>query len=163
MADIEGEAKVVEDDGRGDSLNAIRAQVENGAGPEAAPGVSEGGAMDAFTEAKSVIAFCVALFVPMYPSLERVYTDDAQDVLARVAVPLMQKYDLSLGGFFEKWGPEINFAIVAFPLGQATLAAVRADNAAREATLAAVRADNAAREAAAREAAAREGGAGANQ
>jgi hypothetical protein len=131
MADIEGEAKRVEDDGRGDSMNAINAKVGEGAGPEASPGVSGGGAMDAVTEAKSVIAFCVALFVPMYPSLGRVYTEEAQEVLAGVAVPLMQKYDLSLGGFFEKWGPEINFAIVAFPLGQATLAAVRADNAAR--------------------------------
>lgn len=131
MADIEGEAKVVEDDGRGDSLNAIHAQVEGGAGPEAAPGVSGGGAMDALKEARDLINFCVVTLKPLYPSIGPIYTPETIESIAGVLVPLMEKYGLTFGGFFDRWGPEINAIIVLVPIIGATFKAIKADNAAR--------------------------------
>ena len=44
----------------------------------------------------------------------------------------MEKYGLSLGTLFERWGAEINFALVAVPLVGETLKAVKADNQARK-------------------------------
>lgn len=88
--------------------------------------------MSAADEAAGVIKFAVALFVPLFPSLEAVYTTAAQARLADVAGPVMTKYGLTMGGLFEKWGPEINLAIVAVPLAMETGRAMRADIAARQ-------------------------------
>lgn len=118
------------DDGRAESLAALNAQVDSGAVAGVADPGAVAGLADPVEEAKNVIAFAVALFVPLYPSLERVFSEGQQERLAAVSVPLMQKYDISLGGIFERWGPEINFALVAVPMAQATVAAVRADKAA---------------------------------
>lgn len=98
---------------------------------------------DALSEARDLIGFGVTLFMPLYPSLAAVYTPDRQEKLAAVSVPLMQKYNLTFSGLFEKWGPEINFVIVAGPIAAETIRACRADNAARKA--AAEAAENAAK------------------
>lgn len=128
------------DDGREASAAALQALAQGGSDAGAGPGVPDGVPIDAEAEARDVINFGVALFVPLYPSLEGVYSKEVIGRLAAVSVPLMQKYDISLGGIFEKWGPEINFAIVAVPLTQATVAAVRQDKAARQAAASAAEA-----------------------
>lgn len=131
---------------RAESLAALQGQVlaaepVEGTGEGAgAGGVSGTVPMSPEDEARDLIQFGLSLFAPLYPSLERIYTPDKQARLAAVTGPLMAKYNLSLGAIFEKWGPEINFAIVALPLAAETAKAVKAENAAREA-------ENAAREA----------------
>lgn len=126
-----------DDQARAESLAALHVEVleaepVNGTG-EGAGGVSGTVPMDPAEEARDLIQFGLSLFIPLYPSLEVIYTQEKQARLAAVTGPLMAKYNLSLGSIFEKWGAEINFAIVALPLAAETAKAVRADNAAREA------------------------------
>ncbi|MBZ0105536.1 MAG: hypothetical protein K8H84_07875 [Sulfuricella denitrificans] len=83
--------------------------------------------MDYHKEAKGLIDFALSLFVPIFPSLDAIYTEQARMNLANASGPLMEKYDFSLGSLFERWGPEINFAMVAFPLSAQTYKAVKAD------------------------------------
>lgn len=90
-------------------------------------------AMDYRAEAKGLIDFAVTLFVPLFPSLESVYTEPARVNLANVSAPLMEKYGWSMGSIFEKWGAEINFAMIAVPLAIQTNKAITADMAARRA------------------------------
>lgn len=123
-----------DDQARAESLAAIQGQVidaEQVEG-ESGQGVSGGVPMDAVQEALGVIQFGTTLFFPLFPSLAAVYTAERQQQLATVSAPLMQKYGLSLGTLFERWGAEINFALVAVPLARETVKAVKADNAARE-------------------------------
>lgn len=82
---------------------------------------------DPLAEARDLIKFTVTLLSPLYPSIARIYTDATQERLAVVTGPLMAKYGLTLAGLFEKWGPEINFAIVALPLAMETAKGMRAD------------------------------------
>ncbi|MEC4722946.1 hypothetical protein RY831_27685 [Noviherbaspirillum sp. CPCC 100848] len=124
-----------DDQARAESLAAIQGEVLDA---EPVEGTGEGGysgtvPMNPADEAKDLIQFGLSLFMPLYPSLEVIYTPEKQERLAAVTGPLMAKYNLSLGSIFEKWGAEINFAIVALPLAAETAKAVRADNAAREA------------------------------
>lgn len=100
----------------------------------AAPGQEAPAApVDSAAEAADLIRFAVALFVPLYPSLERVYSETAQRRLAQAAGPVMAKYGWTVGGLFEQWGLEINLAIVGIPLVGETSKAIRADSAARAA------------------------------
>lgn len=154
--DMQGQEKQAEigpeEQARSDSMAAIQSQVTGAEGVSAdgaQGGVSGGVAVvEPDTEARELIRFGVALFVPLYPSLAAVYTEQRQDQLAAVSAPLMAKYNLSLGAIFERWGAEINFALVAFPLAGETLKAIRADNAERKrlAELAAAEADQRKRE-----------------
>lgn len=115
---------------------AIDAELAAAQAPQPAPAVvaaAAGPEQAAVQEARAIITFALTLFVPMYPSLAGIYTDEAQSRLAAVSVPLMQKYDISMEGIFAKWGPEIQFTAVAGPLLIATAQAVKADNAARAA------------------------------
>lgn len=88
-------------------------------------------ALDYRAEAKGLIDFAVTLFVPLFPSLDAVYTEQARGNLANVSAPLMEKYGWSMGSIFEKWGAEINFAMIAVPLAIQTNKAIRADMAER--------------------------------
>lgn len=111
---------------------ALDAAVVAGAAvPGAVPGAAAPTAMGPADEAADLIRFSVAMLTPLYPSLERIYPAEVQAKLAGAAVPLLNKYGLTLSGLFEKWGPELNFAIVALPLVGETVKGVRADNAAR--------------------------------
>lgn len=126
-----------EDQARAESLAAIQGQVLDAEPVEtgATEGVSGGVSLDAATEAREVIRFATTLFFPLYPSLARVYTEERQEQLAQVSAPLMQKYGLSLGMLFERWGAEINFAIVALPLAKETASAIKHDNQVRKEAL----------------------------
>jgi hypothetical protein len=90
-------------------------------------------AMDYHAEAMGLINFAVTLFVPIFPSLEAIYTEQVRGNLANVSAPLMEKYGFSMGSLFEKWGAEINFAMIALPLGIQTARAVKSDIAASKA------------------------------
>lgn len=88
--------------------------------------------VDPSEEARGVIAFAVELFTPIYPCLSRICAPERQGRLAVAAVPLMDKYGFTMGSFFEKWGPEINFLLVAGPLVVEVRSAVREERAAAE-------------------------------
>jgi hypothetical protein len=81
--------------------------------------------IDTLGEARDLIRFVVGVFVPLYPKLEAVYTAERQDALAQASVPLMEKYGVTMGGMFERWGPEIRFALVAVPLAMETAKVVQ--------------------------------------
>ncbi|HJV86925.1 MAG TPA: hypothetical protein VJ698_15775 [Noviherbaspirillum sp.] len=120
---------------RQESFAAITGEVLTAEPVEGAQagGVSGTVPMKPEDEAKDLIQFGLSLFTPLYPSLARIYTPEKQQRLAEVTGPLMAKYNLSLGAIFEKWGAEINFAIVALPLAAETAKAIKADNAERKA------------------------------
>lgn len=84
------------------------------------------------SEARGLIDFAVSLFTPLFPSLAAIYTEPAKASLAGATAPLMEKYNFSMGKLFERWGAEINFAIVAMPLGLQTYQAVKLDIASRK-------------------------------
>lgn len=133
-ADVQALHEAEADAARAESLAAIQAQVIDSEPVEGqgGQGVSGGVSMDASTEAREVIRFAATLFCPLYPSLARVYTEERQEQLAQVSAPLMQKYGFSLGTLFERWGAEINFAIVALPLAKETAGAIKHDNQVRK-------------------------------
>lgn len=99
--------------------------------PGATPEPAAPAGPDYLTEARGLVDFMIGVAKPLYPSLERVYTKEACDKLAAAAAPVMEKYGMSLGELFKRWGPEINLAFVALPLTLQTLQAVREDRAAR--------------------------------
>lgn len=90
-------------------------------------------ALDYRAEAKGLIDFALALFVPLFPSLGAVYSETARVNLANVSAPLMEKYGWNMGSIFENWGAEINFAMIAVPLAIHTNQAIQADMAERRA------------------------------
>lgn len=89
-------------------------------------------ALSPIEEARGLVDLAVTIAAPIFPSLERVYTDDARDRLARVAAPLLAKYGMSVSGIFTRWKEEIDFAFVALPLVLQTVQAIKADRAAKE-------------------------------
>jgi len=103
-------------------------------GVETAPQAG-GLAVQSQSEAESLdlVRFAVVLFAPLYPSIGKVYTDPTQRRLASVLSPVMEKYGWSVGVIFEKYGAEINLAVVAVPLTMETIKAMRHDTAEREA------------------------------
>ncbi len=127
-----------EDQARAESLAAIQGQVLDAEPVEDAQGGGVSGtvairvSLDALQQAAEIVRFATTLFFPLYPSLERVYTEEKQARLAAAAAPLMEKYDLSMGKIFQQWGAEITFAMVALPLAGDTIKAIKADNQARK-------------------------------
>jgi hypothetical protein len=114
-----------------ESLAALAAQVlpEGSQEGQQAGGVSGGVAIGgAISEAQDVIEFAANLFFPLFPSLVQVYPKEVRENLAEVSAPLMEKYGITLGELFKKWGAEIRFGMVALPLASATVKAVKYDN-----------------------------------
>lgn len=104
------------------------AAADTGAAAAAQPGASpiaEQPAVDPAKEAADLIEFARSLLLPLYPRLEAVYTPEVCGRLGAAAGPLMAKYGLTLGGLFDRWAPEIGFAIVALPLVRPTIEAIR--------------------------------------
>jgi hypothetical protein len=80
-------------------------------------------------EARGVIDLALSLAAPFFPSLDKIYTEETKDRLAKSAAPLLVKYNISL--LIAKWKEEIEFAFVAAPLVLQTVRAVQSDRAAR--------------------------------
>lgn len=99
--------------------------------PPGADAPAQEPALSPIEEARGLIDLGVSLAVPFFPSLDKVYTADAKDRLARAAAPLLEKYGLSISSLFAKWKEEIDFAFVALPLVLQTVRAVQADRAAK--------------------------------
>lgn len=83
--------------------------------------------VDYNAEAHGMIEFAAELFFPLSPSLEKVYTPEKRARLSGALGPLMQKYNLTMGGIFDRWAVEVQFLIVTVPLIAPTVQAIRAD------------------------------------
>lgn len=90
-------------------------------------------------EAKCLLKSGRALAGQFYGCIRKIYTDETIDEVAEALAPVMKKYGWTEGGLFEKWGPEINLAMVVLPLGMVTVQAIRAENEMRRAMAEAAR------------------------
>lgn len=82
--------------------------------------------VDNVQEANDLITFGVALFVPIVPAIEPIYTQERISKLSAALGPVLDKYGLTLGGIFARWGAEINLLIVGIPIGMETARAIKA-------------------------------------
>jgi hypothetical protein len=73
----------------------------------------------------------VLILTPALPFLPSIYTDEAVGNLAAAIVPVADKYEISAGGLFGKYGPEIGLALAAGPLVVRTVIEFRAMRAAQ--------------------------------
>lgn len=76
-----------------------------------------------------VLSLAVPMLVPMFPSLEAIYTDEQNMIVGAALAPVLTKYGITLGGLSDK--PEIAALLVIGPLALATYKGVKADIAAR--------------------------------
>lgn len=93
--------------------------------------------VDYVGEARDVIAFAYESFVPLYPRLEKVYTEDKRERIANAAGKLMAKYGVTFESLLAGWGAELHFAMVVIPVIIPTVKAVKADMADQDAAAAA--------------------------
>lgn len=90
---------------------------------DAAPAVP----VDYVAEARGVVDIAAELLATVGPRTEAALTEERRARIAGAAGPLMQKYGLSLGVVFERWGAEINFLFAAVVVGRPIAAAINAD------------------------------------
>lgn len=107
-------------------LAQIAAEAEAIAPTPAAAGAVPG-AIDYTAEARGLIDIGAELLGGVGPRTEAALTEERRAKIAAAAGPLMQKYGLSLGVVFERWGPEINFLFALVVVGKPVLLAVQAD------------------------------------
>lgn len=78
-------------------------------------------------ELASILQAVATLFVPVFPSLAKIYTPETCGALATATVPVMRKHGWKVPGIMAAWAEEIALATVALPLGFATWQAVQSD------------------------------------
>lgn len=116
-----------------DSLVAEAAALESEAAPSpAAADAAAAEGHDLPAEVAALLKTTAAMLAPMFPSLAEVYTDATCQQLGTAAAPVMEKYGLSVGGIFDRWGAEITLAATALPVAVATYQGVKADLSARK-------------------------------
>jgi hypothetical protein len=83
--------------------------------------------VDYLTDAKGVVDMASEALGAFYPSTLAVLLPEKRDRIANALAPVMQKYGMSLGVIFGKWGEEIGllFALSTVVIPLAT--AIRAD------------------------------------
>lgn len=117
-----------------DNLIAEAGALETEAAPPPAADAPEAAAHDLPAEVAALLQTTAAMLAPMFPSLAKVYTEETCRSLGVAAAPVMQKYGLTVGGIFDRWGAEITLAATALPVAVATYEGVRSDLAARKKT-----------------------------
>lgn len=105
---------------------AAALDAEFGPAPEvAAPGAAEPVADEA-AEIAAVLMLCAELVKPALPYVADIYTPEAVGRIAAAAVPVMQKYGVTMSGLFGRFGPEIGLAIAVTPVVVQTAVAHKA-------------------------------------
>lgn len=107
------------------------AAVEAAAAPAAAPDADAPPPADVPAEVAALVKMVAGMLTPAFPCLAEIYNEATCQQLGAAAAPVMDKYGLSVGGLFDRWGAEITLAAVALPVGLATMKGVKADIAAR--------------------------------
>lgn len=121
-----------------DDLQALEAQAqaidaETAIPDPAATPEQEAVKLDVAAELAALLQTVTGLLTPAFPSLATIYTEATCRRLGEAAAPVMDKYGLSVGGLFDRWGAEITLAAVALPVALATVQGVKADIADRRA------------------------------
>lgn len=88
-------------------------------------------------DAKGLTDFVAAGLSSIYPRTAQVLTDAKRAEFAAALAPVMEKYGLSLGVVFGRWGAEINLAFVTATMAIPLANAIRDDRAAAKAEAAA--------------------------
>lgn len=78
-------------------------------------------------ELSALLTILSGLFTPIFPCLAKIYTPDTVRNLADSFVPVMTKRGWSTGGILGRFGEEVAFCAVAFPVALATYAGIKAD------------------------------------
>lgn len=120
-----------------DNLAAEAAALDVAADAAAPGAAEEAPAADVAAEIAALLKTASSMLVPAFPSLSEIYNDATCRQLGEAAAPVLAKYNISLGGILDRWGPEISLAAVALPVSIATYKGVKADAAARRAPSAA--------------------------
>lgn len=102
--------------------------VPDAAGSKTEP---EQAAPDVPGEIAALLKTTALLLAPMYPSLATIYTEETCRALGVAAAPVLDKYGLSVGGLFDRWGAEITLAATALPIAAATYQGIKSDLAAK--------------------------------
>lgn len=89
--------------------------------------------VDYMTDAQGIVDMGAAALGAWYPRTEPVLNDAARKKLAEAAAPVMEKYGLTLGALFGRWGAEINLAFALVSLGVPIAKAISADRAEQKA------------------------------
>lgn len=89
--------------------------------------------VDHTADAREIIDFACDSLFPLYPSLEKVYTEPVRQRIAVSGGRLLRKYGVSLADLFGAYGEEIAFAMAVLPVVVPTVQAIRADRAKAEA------------------------------
>lgn len=87
-------------------------------------------AQDAISQEAEIVGLLTitaALFTPMFPSLEAIYTQQTIQSIASAAVPVMQKHGWNAGSLLGKYGEEFALLAVLAPVGFATYKGVKSD------------------------------------
>lgn len=88
---------------------------------------------DSAGEVAALLSVVAGMLSPLFPSLPGIYDQATCRKLGDAAAPVLEKYDVSVGGVFERWGAEITLAAVALPVAIATAQAIKSDLSARSA------------------------------
>lgn len=89
--------------------------------------------VDYLTDAQGIVDMGAAALGAWYPRTEPVLNDAARGKLAAAVAPVMEKYGLTLGALFGRWGAEINLAFALVSLGVPIAKAISADRAEQKA------------------------------
>lgn len=114
-------------EGQAAELDAQAATADNPNAPPEAEAVP----VDIAAEVAALIQTAAGILTPAFPSLGTIYTPETCKRLGDAAAPVMEKYGVSVGGLFDRWGAEITLAAVAFPVVIATVQGVKGDLASR--------------------------------
>lgn len=112
------------------AATAIDAEAATAADPGAAA-EAEAVPVDVAAEIAALLQTVAGILTPAFPCLAEIYTEPTCQRLGGAAAPVLEKYGLSVGGLFERWGAEITLAAVAFPVAIATAKGIKADMDAR--------------------------------
>lgn len=122
-----------------DQLGAELAGLEASAAPTPpAPGAPGAPApVDYQAECSMLVSFAFDTLAPFYPATCAAWSAEKRAALVAACVPLATKYGFTLGGLFDRWGPEVGLALVVVPMIGPTMAGLRADRQAAQAAPAA--------------------------
>lgn len=117
-----------------DALQGEAAAVDELIAPQVVEPQQDAQPPQAANEAAEIVGLLTiasGLFAPVFPSLQKIYTQETMQQIAAAAVPVMNKHGWSTGDVLGKYAEELALAAVALPVALATLQGVKADIAAR--------------------------------
>lgn len=130
----DGSAAAAPDDERAAGLSALMAEVEQPQTPGQGQGEGQGQgaeiepqAVPLSVEIADAITASVALLSPMFPTLEKVYTDQTVQRLSVATERVCVKRGWLQNGLFGGASDELMLAAVAVPVALSTWSAIRAD------------------------------------